>query len=467
MVCALAAVSTLIRAIGIAGYGHFSVITITASLLVAVLGLGVGTLVMRDLVLEDPKKPALLESAWHLRHVSSALYVVLGSATAFYFYAQGQHQLAEVSLLLGVAVPYMISGNLAAAAAYSYGNATKEAAVETVAKLLWVTAVVLIYVLHGPWLVAAAASFLLNGLSLLARRWITGRHLQPGASIGIKKTLAASAPLALFPFIYLAFDHIDILGLAVTAPATTVGRYSACYQFADALIILAGAAMVVLQPTFSAPSGRRDRHQRSRRRLLIAISWLSALGIASAPTWLWIIAGNQLGSSYTALATVALLGTGTIAYVAAQCDALALVAARRHAIIFSCFAAGAVLEFSLVAWLGHHSIAITAFIVCAIEMFAVLLSSHLCTRTNLSFGFLSGATPGILAGATLTALEFALGPTVPVSFVATALCLLAAALTPSVRTEAISTLGHIPLLGPRVVASAQKWEVVLHLRRQP
>jgi O-antigen/teichoic acid export membrane protein len=467
MVCSLAAIFFLIRAIGISGYGLFSVLMAATALLVAALEIGLNTLIMRDLTLEDPRHPSLLESAWRLRHATSILYVTIGAGVALFFYAHGQHQLAGMSLLLGVAVPYTISGNLVQAGAYSYGLAAREAVVEAAAKLLWVVAVVLIYFIGGSWLIAAVTSLFLGGAPVLARRWLTGRRLHRGVSIPTTAVLARSAPLALFPFIYLAFDRTDILGLALTATHASVGQYSACYQFADAMVILAAAALTVLQPTYSPPEGRKLRHEQTRRRLLTAVSWMSALGIASSPLWLRIIAGSQLGSPYVALTTVTLLGTGTIAYVAVQCDIIALVAAHRSAKMFFILASGAVAEFALVAWLGHYSIAVTAGLVCALEFAAVTISSHLCTRAGLSSGLLRGSAPAIVLSVSAAALEFILGPSIPVALLACALCGFCGILTPSARGEAFSVLTHVPYIGPPMIGFLKAVEHTMHLPTTP
>jgi O-antigen/teichoic acid export membrane protein len=326
-----------------------------------------------------------------------------------------------------------------------------------------VVAVLLIYLIGGSWLIAAAVSFFIGGVPFLVRRWLTGRSLSRRVAIPAKQFLARSAPLALFPLIYLAFDRTDILGLALTSPSATVGRYSACYQFADAIVVLAAAALTILQPTYSEPKERKLRHDRSRRRLLIAASWLSVLGIAGSPIWLRIIAGNQLGSPRVALTTVTLLGIGTVAYVAVQCDMMALVAAHRSAAMFAVLTLGASTEFATVAWLGRYSIALAAGLVCALEFMAVAISSHLCARAGLTSALLRGSAPALSASLAIAAFEFALGPSIPISFVAIALCATLAALTPSARTEAFSALEHIPRIGPPLAAAGKNLARSLHL----
>lgn len=438
----LVATSFIIRGIGMGGYGKFSVAMAVSTLLVGAGDLGLGTLTARDLRVADGEGRDVVSEVWAGRRLVNRLAFVIGAGASLGLVATGRYSTALIAGVLSLGVPYLLSGNLASMVGFSVGNASRQAVVEVATKVIWVVIGVGIWLGKWSWEVALIGSISLGGAAVLVRNWLSGgRHIERvrgGAGV-----LRTAAPLSMFALIYLAFNRADVIGLAMGAGTSAVGRYSTCYRFADAMLGLGTGAVAVMAPRLAEKTSRRELHMRGRRRILLISGWMSALGMAAGPIWLRVLSGDQLGSMVRAEATVVLLGVGVVAYIAMQSDLVGLIAARRHKIMLVTVGTAAILEGVLVWALGRYSIVIAAGIVCGIEVGATFLTSMFCDKSGMSSEKLKGALGALAAGTVAGGIEVFLGAGVIAGAIGVFGVGIAGLASPALRGEIAGALGLV------------------------
>lgn len=404
----LIATMLLIRGIGISGYGRFTVAMTAVTLLVGAVDLGLGTLANRDVPVATDKD-GLIRSLWEIRSRANIVVLGVGLAVGIVCWVEGSGTLGLEIVAVGVSGAYILGGNLATAIGFAQGLGKRQAVLELVSKVGWVLAAGAIAIVGGGWMGALAASVGLGGIPLIARKWLGNNPRSVEHQDRAGGALRRAVPLSLFALIYLAFNRADVMGLAIGTSAREVGRYATSYRFADAMLGLGVAAVAIIAPTLASRTTRRERHERARDRVMRVSGWLSGLGMAGAPIWLRILAGNQIGALTEAMGTVMLLGVGSVAYIGMQIDLVGLIAARRHWGMMMVVGMASVAEGVGVWAVAHWGIMAAAGVVCFIELGAVGFTSMLCAKSDLKPGWLRAGWLGLGVGIVVSGGEILAG----------------------------------------------------------
>ena len=394
----LLTLSLLIRLIGVSDYGRFVTFATLITLVSASAELGLSTLASRDLpVTNDPD--GLRGELWRARRWTNGLLSATLLCVSGVLWSLSLTAAAVFCLVAAVCTPVNISSSLAVSEAFVRGRAARLALIDIGWKTLWLGSVAGAFVLgvRGEWLWVGfvVTSVLLSSSAALLRRWLVGSAI-PKSTESLARVLRRALPLAGFSLVYLAFNRADVLGLSLSANSSVVGRYSTCYRAADAILLLVVSATSVVQPRLADEAVRHEIYQRGRTRLLMSTSWLAALSVASAPVWLRILAGHQIGSLHEATWTVAALGIGVIAYAGMMMDLVTLIGARHHRRGLVFLGVLALLEGALVFAVGRFGVGWAALSVGAVEVAGVVYSSRSCERAGLSASVLGGGWAGLL-----------------------------------------------------------------------
>ena len=451
LACSVLSVSLLVRAIGVGGYGRFAAVSALLTLVAAAFELGASTVISRDLPLEADGGSHLMAVVWRLRAASTGLLLGLGGLLSAVVFFSGQCSMAGNLAVLALCVPLVLVGGTASTIGFAKGLGWKVATVEIVGKLAWVLFAGGVYLLGGSWQLVVIVSAVIGAMPLFFRRWLGSRSRGSVSARDLRALVRRSAPLSLFPLIFLSFNRADVLGLSLGASASVVGRYSTCYRAADAVMTIVSGGVAVLTPMLSAPEGRAGRYLRSRGRLLLLVSWAVAASTAASPIWLRLLAGSQIGSLRQAVLTVGLLGLGVICYAALQVDLVTLVAARKHWTMVATVGLAALVEGLGAYLLGGRGIVAVAGVVLGVELAAVLVSAWLCARSGAPGArLLGGGWMGAAASALAAGLVLASGATMRWSLTICALVGVLALCTSSVRAELREALGHADVLARRL-----------------
>jgi O-antigen/teichoic acid export membrane protein len=391
------AVGILIRAVGMAGYGHITTAIAGVTVAAVLLELGLTTTAVRGLVgrpgLDDP----LAMTIWRLRWLGDVALGGVGSLGALLLWLFLGWQAGALAGLLTAGLVVQLRSVVAISMGYSTRHGARVAVVELASKALWVLAVVAGWSLGLGWQGMLALALLVGALPGLLRRWLSARRWQ-GPTLALGPVLMSSLPLTMLPLVQVAFNRADVLALSVVSSASVVGRYSTCYRAADAVLGILVLVTSILSPGMADPGATAHRHADVRRRLLTLAGWLAAMAMASAPLWLRLFAGSQLGDMHAALVCVAGLGVGLVFYAGLLMDTTALVMRHRQRSAISLLAGASVLEAVLVGVVAHWGIGSVAVAVALVELCAMCVAYRRCRGEGLVQRGWTGVIEGGLGG---------------------------------------------------------------------
>ena len=457
LVVSLVAVSFLLRALGLVGYGHFVTWTSVLTVIAAASEFGLTALVSRDLPVATDKSH-YLRTLWRTRWLSLLPVVALGAAGVALAVSGRVHVGVALMLVATLNVISQVVTQLVTVVGFALGRGAWVVSLELAGKILWVLGAMSLFYWGGTWVLALAIISVTAALPFVAYRWLIGdrRKAQNQTSVGrgdVRTMLKSSGVLAGFPIIYLAFNRADVLGLSLSARAAVVGRYATCYRLTDALLgVMVGAASALL-PAMADKERRRERHERGRRRLLLGIGWVGAVGIAASPIWLRVLSGPTMTIGVSDVWVVALLAIGVGSYTGMQVDMAALVAERMHLRGSLIMILAAVVE-GVGAYFASGSLLVVAGVVLGIEVLAVLLSSELCRRQGLVGGvangkWLSGGWVPAGAGIVGAAVDTVTKSSVTGACVACLVVGVCAIVSPAVRSELLLVTSRLGTIGRR------------------
>lgn len=276
-------VPLLARGLGTTGFGAYSTAGTLLTVTAMFTGLGVDTLMIREIARNPEKKDAYLVRVTLIKLLSGAIAVGLllglAGATALSPDAKAILRILVFTLLL--------DGITNTAASYFYGQqrmlqGSLFGLALSCANLLFVSVA---YASHAPIHVFAAAYVKASAvvaasvLLLLAPVYIRGVK-SPKTSESLLSFVRQALPFVAFSLLLMVYYKLDILILSSLLGDTAVGIYTSAYRIIDTLMFVPAAIMGALFPALSQLAG--NERVALQGAVARSIKYLALLGIPAA-----------------------------------------------------------------------------------------------------------------------------------------------------------------------------------------
>ena len=318
-------------------FGAFSLVFGILGLMAIVTDLGVGRVVLADLVKADTHRSSDLAGSFIVLRLLLGLIGYV-AAVGFVLVAGYSHEIVVATMVGGLVVVIATPSHALSVIYQSRLRMSYVAVVETLAQLAQLL-LTICAVLWSPYLLVLILPAVANEVvSIVLKIWgmARGRTGAPPAwhhSLRFWKPMLLEAiPLSIGYALIQMTAKIDILLLSKMDTLDSVGLYSIGYKFSD-FVLVAGLAVSTPFMTLLVAAWPNDQAAfvAATRRSMGIVAGLGALGIAM----FWPCATTLLGLLYgprfeaASLATN-LLVTGSVLAGLAQIGMLALVSAGKH-----------------------------------------------------------------------------------------------------------------------------------------
>lgn len=390
MVLAGAVAILLARSLGPSGFGDLTVVLTVNILLVVVCDFGLPLVASRDW----PAVAATARARWlagflWLRLRMSLVVTVAATACVALLPLQADLRTGLVVICLGLpATSYLTASANLLSAHFAPGKAAQ---VETVARILW-TSVLVLTIVSGAGVVGVCAG-MTGGqwLGAAYARVVVGRALpRPAGPVPAPAALLRrAAPLAALPLLGVVYARVDTLILAAVATAADVGLYGVLYRVLDVLVnviaVVSGLATPLLVRAATA-ADRRRLLALLQRYFLLALLPVAGLSAAATGPLVHAIGGESFrrlvaADSSAVTATMALLMAAFGLMLVNLLNAALLLALHEQGrllrLLFVMIPVNAVLTVALATRLSYVGAAAATF---ASELASVLWSTMLVRR---------------------------------------------------------------------------------------
>lgn len=276
------------RHLGPAGYGEFTIV-VTVLFLLAMLGeFGLPLLASREWpqLAEPGERHRWLASFWSVRHLVTALTLLLGVAVALVWPFGPTTRGALLIGLVGLAATLTAGGATGLFTAAM--DPAPPASFELGSKVSWLVAVgVVIFLgLSVAGVVGALVFSQVVGAGVLL--WITRRReLGPrmmGARIrrGALRLARRALPLAPLPILGVMYARADVLILAFQGSPAEVGVYGVIWRILELLMMLVGVVSAFFLPVFASCRDQAEQRSVYRRSLPLLAAGMVTVAVVVA-----------------------------------------------------------------------------------------------------------------------------------------------------------------------------------------
>ena len=247
--------AALSRHLGASGFGILSLSGTFASLGVVLGGLGMGTLITREVARRPNDAPELLRTAlW----TSMILGFVASGLVSVFALVAGYPRSTEIAIILGaVGIPFTLVAGVTYAAIQGAQTMRSIAIMDVASKLAWLITIVVVSVSGGSLVDLLVANLALGTITFAVqiaylRRWmavsLTSRVDLATAVMLVKRAI----PFSLIGIFFTIYTSIDVLLLSKLAESRDVGLYTAPMRIFGTMLFLPVTIMTVAFPKMSA-----------------------------------------------------------------------------------------------------------------------------------------------------------------------------------------------------------------------
>ncbi len=247
--------AALSRHLGASGFGILSLSGTFASLGVVLGGLGMGTLITREVARSPNDAPALLMTALWTSMILGVFASGIVSVSALF---AGYSRSTEIAIVLGaLGIPFTLVAGVTYAAIQGAQTMRSIAIMDVTSKLAWLIAIVGVSAAGGSLVDLLVANLVLGTVTFgvqvaYLRRWM-GVSLIARIDFRMASMLVQRAiPFSLIGIFFTVYTSIDVLLLSKLADSRDVGLYTAPMRIFGTMLFLPVTIMTVAFPKMSA-----------------------------------------------------------------------------------------------------------------------------------------------------------------------------------------------------------------------